>query len=171
MCTWHVMTCQMASTSSFASVIALLNPRPPKDLAKFFGWPESTPPPALEPGDIRWVDVQEKGVPSVAIDLVADGLQVARMTLAKELGLSTRTVNRRVTSKEKLTPEEADLMLRTSRALVKARELLGEDGGRAWLLKPALRLGGAVPLTLLRTTDGFTAVMNELGRIDYGVIS
>ena len=42
---------------------------------------------------------------------------------------------------------------------------------RGWLREPSRALGGAIPLSLLDTADGFTGVMDELGRIEHGVFS
>jgi uncharacterized protein (DUF2384 family) len=55
--------------------------------------------------------------------------------------------------------------------LAKAQELLGDENGRGWVLSGNRGLGGEVPLSLLDTADGFTAVMDELGRLEYGVYS
>jgi putative toxin-antitoxin system antitoxin component (TIGR02293 family) len=39
----------------------------------------------------------------------------------------------------------------------------------AWLKKPALALGGKMPVELLDTVYGIEEVKKELGRIEYGI--
>jgi putative toxin-antitoxin system antitoxin component (TIGR02293 family) len=119
----------------------------------------------------RWTPLIRAGIPSEALESTARRLGVSLNELSQDLGLPARTMHRRVEKGERLSPEETERIVRVARALAKAQELLGEENGRAWLLDACRGLGGEIPITLLDTADGFTAVIDELGRLEYGVIS
>jgi putative toxin-antitoxin system antitoxin component (TIGR02293 family) len=119
----------------------------------------------------QWTPLIRAGIPSDALENTARRLGVSVNELSKDLGLPARTMHRRVEKGERLSPEETERIVRVARALAKAQELLGEENGRAWFLEANRGLGGEIPITLLDTADGFTAVIDELGRLEYGVIS
>jgi putative toxin-antitoxin system antitoxin component (TIGR02293 family) len=130
-------------------------------------------PSAVDPGDTGWSTLGEQGIPAQALVELAAALGLSGAgELAAELGLAERTLQRRLAKREPLSSEEAERSIRVARALVKARHVLeDEDAGARWLLAPSKALGGRRPLSLLGSGDGFTAVMDELGRIDHGVFS
>ncbi|HSD19398.1 MAG TPA: antitoxin Xre/MbcA/ParS toxin-binding domain-containing protein [Anaeromyxobacter sp.] len=128
-------------------------------------------PLGIEPGEVRWVEIIRSGLPSESLERTAGKLKLSVNDLSLRLGLPPRTVHRRVQKGERLTPDETEKNVRAARALAKAQQVLGDDDGRLWLLEPSRALGGEVPITLLDTADGFTAVMDELGRLEYGVVS
>jgi len=118
-----------------------------------------------------WTLVVRSRLSSASLRRTADHLGVSVNELSKTLRLPARTLHRRIEKGQKLTSEETERSVRTARALARAQELLGDDNGRAWLLEPSRGLGGEIPISLLDTSDGFIAVMDELGRLEYGVIS
>lgn len=125
----------------------------------------------LEPGEVKWVEIVRTGLPSQSIERTAEALEMSVSDLSRRLRLPPRTLYRRVQKRERLTQEESERGVRVARALARAQQLLGEKDGRRWLLEPSRALGGDVPLGLMDTADGFTAVMDELGRLEHGVIS
>jgi putative toxin-antitoxin system antitoxin component (TIGR02293 family) len=118
-----------------------------------------------------WTMVIRSRLPSASFKRSAEHLQLSVNELSKSLRLPPRTSHRRVANRQKLTSEETERSVRVARILAKAQDLLGEEQGRAWVLEPNRALGGDAPVTLLDTADGFVAVMDELGRLEYGVIS
>lgn len=118
-----------------------------------------------------WTVVIRSRLPSASLKRSAEHLQLSVNELSKTLRLPPRTLHRRLARREKLTSEETERNVRVARILAKAQDLLGEEQGRQWVLQPNRALGGDVPASLLDTADGFAAVMDELGRLEYGVIS
>jgi putative toxin-antitoxin system antitoxin component (TIGR02293 family) len=47
----------------------------------------------------------------------------------------------------------------------------GESAARQWLVQTNRSLGGKCPLALLDNEDGYTLVLDTLGRIEYGIPS
>lgn len=127
--------------------------------------------PQLEPGELEWTGLIRSGLPAQSTQSLAGTLGVSVAELAAGLRLPARTVHRRLAKGDVLTPEESERNVRAARVLAKAQDLLGDENGRGWVLSPCRALGGEVPITLLDTADGFTAVMDELGRLEHGVIS
>jgi putative toxin-antitoxin system antitoxin component (TIGR02293 family) len=139
--------------------------------ASVFREKQRAPMPGAADARMTWTGLIRKGIPSKALVSTAKHLRLSINELSQSLGLPERTVHRRVEKGQLLTPEETERSVRAARALAKAQELLGDDNGRAWLLSACRGLGGEIPVTLLDTADGFAAVIDELGRLEYGVIS
>jgi len=164
--------CHMASAPEVEETLSLLQfpagrkGRPPRSLGEKL-------PAVVDPGDTGWVTVSRRGVPADALAVLADALGLSNAAeLAVELGLAERTIQRRLEKRQVLPFEEAEKSVRVARALVKARHVFeDEESGRRWLLMPSKALGGVRPLSLVESADGFTLVMDELGRIDHGVYS
>ena len=127
--------------------------------------------PRLEPGELAWTGIIRSGLPAKSTEKLAGSLGVSVSELSASLRLPARTLHRRLEKGEQLTPEESERSVRAARVLAKAQQLLGDENGREWVLTACRGLAGEIPITLLDTADGFTAVMDELGRLEHGVIS
>jgi putative toxin-antitoxin system antitoxin component (TIGR02293 family) len=111
----------------------------------------------------------QKGLPFKALERVSKHLEISTKLMNASLGFAHRTVARRAHEK-KLSSTESERLVRLSRVLVEAKRVLGSDEkARRWVLKPSRALGGNVPLGMLVTDIGTNAVLEELGRIDFGV--
>jgi putative toxin-antitoxin system antitoxin component (TIGR02293 family) len=139
--------------------------------AKLFLLREGAGGPDVEPGELGWTGLIRTGLPAKSARSLAGTLGMSIGDLAASLRLPARTVHRRLEKGEALTPEESERSVRAARALAKAQDLLGAENGRGWVLARCRGLGGEIPITLLDTADGFTAVMDELGRLEHGVLS
>jgi len=97
---------------------------------------------------------------------------VERKVLAEVVGISERTLSRRLANGARLSPEESDRMMRVARVFAQTKETLGDSAkaGR-WLQRPNLALGGERPLDLLDTDAGRHDVETILGRIEWGIYS
>jgi putative toxin-antitoxin system antitoxin component (TIGR02293 family) len=128
-------------------------------------------PPRSRDEPRMWTGLIRSRLPSASLRKTAVRLGVSVNELSKTLRLPPRTLHRRIEKRQKLTSEETERNVRVARALAKAQQLLGDENGRAWLLAPCRGLGGDTPISLLDTSDGFVAVLDELGRLEYGVLS
>ena len=120
---------------------------------------------------LGWVDVIRSGLPSGALESTGRQLRISLKDLSTNLRLPGRTLHRRIEKGERLTSEETERLVRLARAAAKAQELLGEDSGMQWVRRPCRGLAGETPLSMLDTADGFISVMDELGRLEFGVVS
>jgi putative toxin-antitoxin system antitoxin component (TIGR02293 family) len=116
--------------------------------------------------------ITREGLPVGTLARLAEGLGVERKRLAKVVGISDRTLSRRLASDSRLSAEESDRTMRLARVMAHAADTLGTAvKASRWLQSPILALGGEVPLDLLDTDAGAKAVEDVLLRIEYGVFS
>jgi putative toxin-antitoxin system antitoxin component (TIGR02293 family) len=121
---------------------------------------------------IKLMELTRRGLPSGILATLAADLGMQRTRVAKVLGISERTLSRRITSHAKLTAEESDRTVRLARVLASAKETLGTmDKASRWLQTPNRALAGEAPFDLLDTDAGVQSVETVLGRIAYGVYS
>ena len=118
------------------------------------------------------VSLTREGLPVATLSALAEDLDMQRSTVAKVLGISERTLSRRVTSNRKLTMGESDRVVRMARVLAMAKETLGDlEKAARWLQTPNRALQGDKPFDRLDTDAGVYSVEEVLGRIAYGVYS
>lgn len=121
---------------------------------------------------VEMAAVTRDGLAASIVDVVASTLALPRVAITQLLGISERTLSRRMTSHSRLTAIESDRVVRLARMLAMAQETLGdlEKAGR-WLKTPNRALEGDRPLDRLDTDTGVRAVEQILGRIEYGMYS
>lgn len=118
--------------------------------------------------------LMEKGFPS---DLVISFVQSysqfrEHQVFAKLIGLSDRTVQRRLKKPEPLTAEQTNSTWRLATVLSRAEDVLGDrQQAVIWMTSPAMGLEGRAPIDLLTTQMGFELVEDFLTRMEYGVYS
>jgi putative toxin-antitoxin system antitoxin component (TIGR02293 family) len=113
-----------------------------------------------------------QGLPVGTLTLLAEELAVERKTVARVVGISDRTLSRRIAKHERLSADESDRMVRLARVVALATDTLGTTKKASlWLQTPNRVLGGETPLSLLDTDSGVRSVETILGRIAWGVYS
>lgn len=89
-----------------------------------------------------------------------------------QLVVPRRTFMRRASSGGPLSPGETDRAVRLARIAALAERVFGaEDKARRWLRRESRSLGGAEPLSLLKTERGALLVEQVLHRIDHGMLA
>lgn len=113
-----------------------------------------------------------EGLPVSALTSLADSLSLERKTLARVVGVSERTLSRRISHHERLSSDESDRTVRLARVVALAIDTLGSlEKASTWLRAANATLDGQVPLDLLDTDTGVRSVETILGRIAWGVYS
>ncbi|MBU6960918.1 DUF2384 domain-containing protein [Pseudomonas sp. CVAP len=142
---------------------------PTKPLQLLFG---SRPPHARTAFEVH--ELIEKGFPS---DVVISFVQSInrfkdKQVFVKIIGISDRTLQRRIKNPEPLTSEQSSSAWRLAKIFSKAEEVFGDRQESAnWMVTPALGLEGRAPMDLLTTQVGFELVDDFLTRMEYGVYS
>jgi putative toxin-antitoxin system antitoxin component (TIGR02293 family) len=122
--------------------------------------------------DADLTDLTREGLPVGTLTLLAGQLSVERKTLARVVGISDRTLSRRLANKERLSAEESDRTVRLARIVALTTDTLGSLGkASSWLQTANRALDGQRPLDLLDTDTGVKSVETILARIEYGVYS
>ena len=110
-----------------------------------------------------------RGLPAGALDQLARKLGVDRSVLARVLGVSVRTLQRKAGENQRLSAAASDRLARVRRILDLATEVLGaQEKGARWLTSKSRALGGEVPLQMLDTDMGTQRVQQELHQIEFG---
>lgn len=112
----------------------------------------------------------QAGLPASLLPRVAASLGVKGEDLAARCGISRATFHRKKNARVRLGRLESDLVARYATLLRQASAVFEDDGAAAtWLREPQIGLGGAVPLDLAQTTQGYQEVVKLLTRLDHGV--
>lgn len=112
-----------------------------------------------------------KGLPPTRLTKMAQMLQVERAVLLGVLGISERTVQRRHSHAEPLSPAASDRLARIDRIFHLAIEVLGnQEKAAQWLKRPSRALGNELPLKLLDTDAGSQQVERELRQIEHSFV-
>lgn len=113
-----------------------------------------------------------EGMPVETLPMLAQALSIERKTLARVVGISDRTLSRRLANSSRLSAEESDRTVRLARVVALAQETLGgSHKASLWLQTPNRALEDERPLDLLDTDGGVRSVETVLGRIAYGIYS
>jgi putative toxin-antitoxin system antitoxin component (TIGR02293 family) len=119
----------------------------------------------------QFVDIGPRTVPWSAVNAFSKRLGVEPPVLLKLIGITERTALRRK-AKGYLKPDEADRLLRIGRVLEEATRVFGEESRAAgWLSDPSPIFYDTPPLQYLDSDGGTQAVLQEVGRIEYGLFA
>lgn len=122
--------------------------------------------------EVDLIDRLEKGLTSAAVQHLRAR---APLTDAETFQLIAprRTLTRRETSGQRLTPEEADRTVRVARVTARAQQVFAGQPGYAaqWLREPKTALGDRTPLQALATEFGALAVEEVLVGIEHGMFA
>jgi putative toxin-antitoxin system antitoxin component (TIGR02293 family) len=119
------------------------------------------------------VTLSEKGLPKRAVSRLVKLLSINPGEIASLLLVSRKTVERYKGDLEThLSRAVSERVLRIAIVAERCGEVFG-DAKRCseWLKSENAALGGRTPLGLMRSDFGIEMVLNELGRIEYGIIS
>lgn len=119
-------------------------------------------------------DLMEKGFPSDRVIAWVQSYSQFRdhHVFTKIIGLSERTLQRRIKSPEPLTHDQTNSTWRLVTVLSKAKDVFGDiTQALAWIVAPAMGLEGKIPLNMLTTQMGYELVEDFLVRLEYGVYS
>lgn len=117
------------------------------------------------------VSLAREGLTTVSIDALTEALEISTDEIVALLPISRRTLER-YAENQKLSPELSDRIIQIARVYSRTLEVFGDRNlALGWLKSPCKAFGDVIPLSYLNLSSGFEIVMDELGRIDYGVYS
>jgi putative toxin-antitoxin system antitoxin component (TIGR02293 family) len=117
------------------------------------------------------VSLIRKGLPIKVLSRLAESWMFDKRALAHAVGMSTRTLSRRISLDGRMSVVESDRTVRLARMLAFANEVFGDrDRASQWLLTRNVVLGEK-PFDLLDTDTGIRSVETILGRIAWGIYS
>lgn len=122
---------------------------------------------------LDYIAISEKGLPGETVMRLMNILAVTLVEMAPILVVSRKTIERyRHAPGKSLNPSVSERVLRIGLVVQRCEEVFGEAKNcNEWLKTANTALGGRTPLSLLRSDFGIDMVLNELGRIEHGIIS
>lgn len=113
----------------------------------------------------------KSGLPVSAFEKLRSSLDVSKAELATVIGISERTLARRLKAGN-FNAEESERIYRVARLLARATEVLeSEAEAVGWLKTPKRHLRETTPLLFADTEVGAQTVERLLGRLEHGVFS
>jgi len=107
------------------------------------------------------------GLQADLLDNLVGQLNLSQEALAEVIGVSSRTLQRRRSGKDKLTPAESDRVWRLLHVWDRAHAAFGStSAARAWMTEAKGVLGGESPVERLDTEPGLREVEDMLNVID-----
>ena len=117
------------------------------------------------------VDLAREGLTAASIYFLISALEISVDEMVALLPISRRTLER-YEATQKLSPELSDRLIQIARVYSRTLDIWGDrDLALRWLKSPCKAFGGVIPLSYLNLGSGFEIVIDELGRIEYGVYS
>ncbi len=117
------------------------------------------------------IELAREGLTKVSIDSLTETLKISIDETVALLPISRRTLERYEPT-QKLSPELSDRLIQIAKVYSRTLEVFGDrDLALRWLKSPCKAFGDVIPLSYLNLVSGITILMDELGRIDYGVYS
>ena len=107
------------------------------------------------------------------INFTSTLLALTQKSLAESIGVSQRTLQRKVQDKKRLSREESDRLFRIQKVSSAALDLFegNVEAMRRWLKAPLPALGGETPLAYSDTDPGARFVLDLINRLEHGVFS
>lgn len=111
------------------------------------------------------------GLKVAAFDVLIKELAIQRSDGLRLVGMSPKTLERRVKANH-LNTDESDRIYRVASVLEAAARLFegNEELAKKWLKEPSKALCGDSPLDRLDTEAGADEVKDLIGKLEYGVI-
>jgi len=140
-----------------------------KTIKEFLGGNDLVKEPLNNQYDI--IRLTRKGISKKQLQFLSKNLSLSLVELTKILPISVRTLQR-YKSNQIFSPEVSDHILLIADLYTKGIKVFGDiEKFNLWLRNPNISLAGHMPLELLSSTFGLELIKDELGRIEYGVIS
>lgn len=117
------------------------------------------------------VELANRGLTKDAVSNLARHLSLSLKDMAALLPITERSLQR-YTSKHHLNPTVSEQVLQIAGAVARGKEVFGgKDRFLAWANQPSTALSNKRPLDLLGSRFGTDLVLDELGRIEHGIVS
>lgn len=121
--------------------------------------------------DQSTISAIENQLPANTLNAIRDwGLTIPE--IAGAIGVSSRTLLRKLSNRQPLDVAESDRLVRLARILADADALIGDHAKAVtWMHHVNLALGDVTPLSRLSTDTGVALVRQSLGVIAYGGVA
>lgn len=117
------------------------------------------------------VNLSRTGVPKESLILFSKYLEMSVREMSEILPVTERTLQR-YSHRKHLSNSVSESMLHIAEVVARGVEVFeNKDKFLSWLLLPSIPLGGNSPRSLMKTRFGIEMVLDELTRIEHGIVS
>lgn len=117
------------------------------------------------------VQLGGKGLPKGAVSHLAKHLSIGLQEMAPLLSVNLRTIQR-YGAERIFSRTISERILRIALVVSRGEEVFGDgEQFRTWLKEPNRAMAGKRPLDLLVSDFGIEMILDQLGRIEHGIIS
>jgi len=117
------------------------------------------------------IEFGSKGVTKAALLCLADYLEFSLGQIAQLLPVTERTIQR-YTKRQRFNRVVSEQILQVAEVAARGAQVFGDKGRfLSWMKSPSPALGDRTPLSLLSSRFGNEVVLDELGRIEHGIVS
>lgn len=117
------------------------------------------------------MEMSKDGITRGALKHLAKYLSLSESQLAELLPVSGRTILR-YASKKPFNRVVSEQIIQMAEVVAKGIEVFGDkEKFKSWMHSPSKALANKTPLSLLSSRFGMEMVLDEIGRIEYGVYS
>lgn len=139
---------------------------------------EDTTPNMLNEPQALYVPMSSKPLPSLKeftyneFKKIADNTPFTQAEWAAMLHISERTLQRYAKNNSNFAPINAERALQIGQVLKRAKEVLGQlENFYHWIKRSPRSLEGQLSFESLTTADGLNKILNQLGRIEHGILA
>ena len=120
---------------------------------------------------LDFITLSRQGIPKVALVHLAHFLACSLHDLVALLPVTERTLQR-YTPDQPLNPMVSEHLLQLAEVAARGVEIFGDKTTfLAWLRHPNTALGHHTPMSLLSSRVGAEMVLDELGRLEHGIVA
>ena len=119
-----------------------------------------------------WIDIARQGLTFEEFNQLFESAPFKLADWAFMLGISVRSLQRYQKSGSRFGMSESEKLLMLGHLFNRGREVFGDsDRFFLWLEKPAPSLNGRHPKELLDSMFGIQLIIDQLGRIEHGIVA
>jgi putative toxin-antitoxin system antitoxin component (TIGR02293 family) len=120
---------------------------------------------------IEMIELSDKGVTKDALLRLASYLNLSLSEIATLLPITERTIQR-YSPKQRFNRVVSEQVLQIAEVAARGAEVFGDrEKLLSWINTPSTALGNRTPASLLSSRFGTEMVLDELGRVEHGIIS
>jgi len=120
---------------------------------------------------LEMIELSDKGVTKDALLRLATYLNLSLSQIAKLLPITERTIQR-YSPKQRFNRVVSEQVLQIAEVAARGAEVFGDrEKLLSWMNTPSTALGNRAPASLLGSRFGTEMVLDELGRVEHGIIS
>ena len=121
---------------------------------------------------VELVKLSRKGITIGLFEEIVKSNSYTIKEWSKFLHLTERTIQRYKKEKRKFEPLQSERIIEISKLQLKGKEIFGSKiNFEEWMNSKIIALGNIRPIELLDSSFGIEMLMDELGRIEHGILA